>query len=242
MLVKTKGIVFRTVKYAETSVIVEVFTHELGIKSYLIPGVRTQKAKTHASLLQLLSIIDLVAYNRQDRDINRIKEIQQAYVFQSIPFDVKKSAICLFMAEVARKSIREEDPNPDLFQFLEKCILCLDRSGTFNPNIHLWFLLQLTAYLGFLPGGNFSDQQSSFDIREGVFVAPAGLTTECIHLPLSRVMDYFLHCSLEESDAPHLSSTERRLLLKKLLEYYTYHIDHFPAILSHSILAEVLEG
>ena len=35
MIVSTKGIVLRTTKYGESSVIVSVFTRECGLKSYI---------------------------------------------------------------------------------------------------------------------------------------------------------------------------------------------------------------
>ena len=40
MISKTKGIVLRTVKYGETSVVVTIFTELFGLQSYLVNGVR----------------------------------------------------------------------------------------------------------------------------------------------------------------------------------------------------------
>ena len=58
MVHKTKGIVLRTVKYGETSVIVTIMTELFGLQSYLINGVRSQSGKggTKAGLFQPAAI------------------------------------------------------------------------------------------------------------------------------------------------------------------------------------------
>ena len=59
---KSKGIVLRTVKYGETSVIVAIFTEIFGLQSYLVNGVRvaSKKSASKANLFQPSAILDLV--------------------------------------------------------------------------------------------------------------------------------------------------------------------------------------
>ncbi|MBS1655487.1 MAG: recombination protein O N-terminal domain-containing protein, partial [Bacteroidetes bacterium] len=61
---KTKGIVLRTVKYGETSVIVTIYTELFGIQSYLVNGVRvsSKKGSGKANLFQPSAILDMVVY------------------------------------------------------------------------------------------------------------------------------------------------------------------------------------
>ena len=40
---KTKGIILRTIKYGETSIVVTIFTELFGVQTYLVNGIRTQK-------------------------------------------------------------------------------------------------------------------------------------------------------------------------------------------------------
>ena len=40
MLLSTPGLVLHTTPYAETSVVAKVFTRQLGVRSYIIKGVR----------------------------------------------------------------------------------------------------------------------------------------------------------------------------------------------------------
>ena len=57
MLHKTRGIVLHYIKYAETSVIVTIYTESFGRQSYIINGVRSKKAKIKANILQPLFLL-----------------------------------------------------------------------------------------------------------------------------------------------------------------------------------------
>ncbi len=153
---KTKGIVLRTVKYGETSVIVTVFTELFGVQSYLVNGVRTstKKGSGKASLFQPAAILDLVVYHNELKHLNRIKEFKWGFLYQHILSDVQKNAVALFMVELLTKCLKQPEPNPDLFQFTEDCFLYLDKSnGTAMANLPLFFALHLTHFFGFQNDG-----------------------------------------------------------------------------------------
>ena len=117
-MLATRGIIFRVVKYGETSIICDIYTEAIGLKSYIINGVRKKKSRYPASLFQPMYLVDFVAYDNPKRSLNRIKEISSEYVYQSLPFDIAKSAIGIFAIEVIRKSIKEEEANVPLFEFI----------------------------------------------------------------------------------------------------------------------------
>ena len=104
---KTKGIVLKTVKYGETSIIVTIFTELFGIQSYLVNGVRTstKKGTGKANLFQPSAILDLVVYHNDLKHLNRIKEFKWATIYQHILSDVSKNAVALFMVELLTKCL-----------------------------------------------------------------------------------------------------------------------------------------
>lgn len=239
MLIKTRGIVFRNQKFGETSVIVDVYTEEKGLQSYIVHGVRTAKARVHASLLQVMSLVELVSDSRDDKALNHIREIKPAYVFHSIPFDLKKGAIGLFMVEMARKSIREVEENQAMFDFLYNAFMRLDQSEGSVANFHLHFLCELATFLGFQPDGEARPETPWFDLQEGSFVAhpPAhpNYLSEVLSLQLSRL----LSSDAAAATALSLQREERKALLRGLIDYYRLHIEHFPAINSLQVLETV---
>ena len=241
MLIKTRGIIFRAVKYSETSFITDIYTEKKGLRSYIISGVRKKNATTQPSLLQLMTLVDMVAYHRDEKSLTRIKEIKSALVYQSIPFDVTKGAIGLFMIEVARKTISESEENRPLFDFFFDAFSFLDKTEMPFANIHLIYLLQLAVFLGFFPGGMCDEDTPFFDMQEGVFVPKAPGHTWFFDKEESHLFFQLMQLDFENCHNLKLNRESRQNILRQLLLFYRLHIENFPTINSHQVLETVLD-
>lgn len=241
MLFKTRGIIFRSIKYSETSIIADIFTEEKGLRSFIISGVRSKKAKVGASMLQVMNLVEMVAYFREDKDLHRIKEIKAGHVYTSMPFDIVRGAVGLFMIELARKSIKESEENRKLFTFLYEVFRLLDT--TENPvfNLHLSFMIELSGYLGFMPGGEYDEETPIFDLEEGVFVNETPHHIHYLNKQDSALLHQFLNTAIWESHTIKIDRASRKELLNNLLLFYRLHIEDFQKINAHQILEEVLE-
>lgn len=96
MLQKTKGIVLHTLKYNDTSIIVDIYTELSGRASFLVAVPRSRKAAVKSVLFQPLSFIEFEADYRPNATLYRVKEAKSFYPFSSIPYDPYKSAMALF--------------------------------------------------------------------------------------------------------------------------------------------------
>ncbi|MEM1324880.1 MAG: DNA repair protein RecO [Bacteroidota bacterium] len=240
MLIKTRGIVLRSFKYSETSLICEVYTERAGLKKYIVSGVRHKKAKVSANLLQIMSLIELVAYNKEGRDLHRPKEIKPFHLYQKLPFDIVRSSVGMFITEVAQKILREDEENAPIFQFLLNVYLHLDQTTQPVGNIHLYFLAHFTKYLGFVPDGEYNDTTPYFHLEAGTFQAfDAAKST--LNQQLSRYLDLILQSDLQTVHQISIGKAERHSLLNKLLLYYQTHLENLPNISAHHILRDVLE-
>ena len=240
MLLKTRGIIFRSTKYGESSLILEVYTEERGIRKYIVSGVRKARSSTPASKLQLMNLVSLIAYERPGKDLTRLKDVQPARIYTRIPFEVERGTVGLFMLEVARNSIRESEENPALFDYLFDSFAFLDETAGPIVLVHLHFLLGLTAYLGFLPAGAYSEATPLFDLREGQFIAGFPGHTEYLDGPRAALMYRLLHAEREELAAITTTREERGGLLTDLLRYYRHHIEGMREINSLAILRDVM--
>jgi len=121
MIHSTKGIVLRTVKYGDTSMIATIYTELFGIQSYIVNGVRTssKKGPGKANLLQPAAILDLVVYHNDLKNLQRIKEFRWGYLYQHLFFNVLKNSVALFMVELLQKTLKQPEANPDLFHFID---------------------------------------------------------------------------------------------------------------------------
>jgi DNA repair protein RecO (recombination protein O) len=228
MLHKTRGIVLNHIKYGESSIIVHIYTEEFGVQSYIENGVRKQKAKNKIALFQPLTLLDLVVYKKASSSINRLSEIKCRQPYQSIPYQIKKSTIGIFIAEILSNLLRgEEEPNEGMFDFLQESLLFFDKQSTAYNNFHLQFLNDLSVYLG------FSASSASEMLAE---VKP--FYTTRVDVLTEAKLDELLACTL--SDSLSLSGQERRTILQIILQFYQIHSNSLKEIKSLKILHEVL--
>ncbi|MCS6823798.1 MAG: DNA repair protein RecO [Cytophagaceae bacterium] len=223
MLLKTKSIALSYIDYRETSIIAKIYTEKLGLQSYIVNGVRNNKAKFKLALFQPLTLLDMVVYYKQGRNLNRISELKCYYPYRSIPYQQKKITIAFFIGEILSKTLREEVADENLFVFLENAMHMLDNCMTSYENFHLWFLVKLSGHLGFMP-------ESVERVFKDAHVAG---TEEDLHLMAQFMQEeYPIHISIK-NDA-------RRHILKALINYYKWHIPGMNEIHSVNILHEVL--
>ena len=240
---KTKGIVLRSIKYGETSLVVTIFTEMFGIQTYMVNGVRTsKKSSAKANHFQPTAMLDLVVYHNENKSMQRIKEFSWATLYQQLLSDVIKNSIASFMAELIQKCLKQPETNADLYNFCEESFLQLDRANkTVAANFALFFTLHLTHFFGFRMTDNFSTVNMVLDLQEGNFIdhhpthpyfiegKNAELTAQ-----LLKIMQPY------ELEDMKLNRELRRILLLRYLEYYALHISDFGQMKTLVVLHEVL--
>lgn len=237
---KARGIVLNTLKYGESSIIAHILTDVAGRRGYMVQGLGKGKGASRGkgALFQPMFLVEFVGLEDSKMQLDRLKEITLAEPLQSIPFDVRKSTIALFMAEILYKLIREVESNSPLFDFVYDSVVALDgmEEGVFN--FHLWFMVHLSRHLGFYPSGDYSEGMI-FDIEAGSFspIVPSN------GLYINSDNTLLLHCLMECSPCDiaqlQLSRIQRKEFLASLLAYFGYHLDTIHSISSLRILSEV---
>jgi DNA repair protein RecO (recombination protein O) len=239
MLHHTHGIVLHHLKFSETSVIARIYTEKFGLQSYLIKGVRAPKSKIKLALLEHLSLLDMVVYHKESRGLQNIKEIKPARTFLNIYGDIRKSSQALFINELILKSMKEEEANPALFRFFVDNLNQLDTAGIFDPDFHLRFMLAFAGFLGFAPRLNFS-RGCCFNLLDGVFQQTIPPHIHFILPEHAPVFNSLLPSPDNSCAASIIPFAVRKLLLDKLIEFYTLHLPAFGRMKSPEILHEVL--
>ena len=239
MLYKTRGIVIHTIKYSDTSVIAKIYTEKFGLRSYMIRGVRSKKAKIRTAQLQHLNLLNLVVYEKGNDGLQNLKEIEVAYQFNSIPFNVIKGSVILFLNEVLYKSLHEEVANQNLFNYLFDALVQFDKTEQAFQDFHLLFLVGLSKYLGFYPRNNYSTQNKLFDLQEGFFISKKPLHPNFLESDLAAKLNQVLE-SKDLTANIFENTKDRNLFMEELLSFYRLHIPVFGEIKSHGVLHEVL--
>jgi DNA repair protein RecO (recombination protein O) len=233
MLVKTRAIVLHYVKYSESSIIACLYTEKFGRQSYMINAVRTRRPVFPASFFLPLTLLEVDVYFRPGRELQRAKEITCILHFQTIPFQVIKSTIALFIAELLYKTLKEEEANPTLFDFLIHAIQLLDIKEEGIPNYHLVFLLDYMKFLGIYP---FQSDRKGYHEDQSVFILPPETGAG-----EKKGFEQLIHSSLAELGKIKLTNKTRSFLLDRIMEFYSVHLDHITGIRSLQVLKEVFQ-
>ena len=210
MLYKTRGIALSYIKYKESSIIARIFTESFGMQSYIINGIRSKNSKTKIALFQPLTLLDLVVYHNKKKDIHRISEIKCNANFHSIPYDIRKTSIALFLNEMLNKVLIDEGENENLFEFLHSSFQFFDVIQTDFENFHVQFLIQLSRYLGIYPVSAVSmlKEIGHSKVNDKIFV---------------EQIDFFIQSGFDQHIK--LNKVIRNEILMVVINYYRFHFD-----------------
>lgn len=241
MLHATKGIVLRTIKYGETSIVVSIFTELFGVQSYLVNGVRTdRKSAGKANIYQPTTLLDLVVYHSPNKNLQRIKEARVNYIYRDLQSHIVKNTIAVYISELIHKTISEPESNPELFEFFEQSFLFIDQHQEAElANFPISFTLQLANHLGFGIHNVWSNDQHVFDMQNGQFTQKAGLTSfHFIEGELAEQLSLIANSSVVLNST--LNQQKRKELLAISIQYLRLHIPHLSELRSVDVLHEVL--
>jgi DNA repair protein RecO (recombination protein O) len=241
---KTKGIVLRTVKYGETSVIASVYTELFGVQSYIVKGVRqsSKKSQGKAGYFQAGAILEMEVYHNDLKNLQFIKDFQWDYLYASVFFDVVKNAVAMYMIELLQHSMKQPEANPELFYMIEESLKQLDKGNdALVANLPLYFTLHLGTELGFQLQGTFSDATPVLDLVEGQFTGQHPSHQHYIDGELAKTTSSINAISFyTELEQVKLSRNIRRQLLEAYQTYIALHVQDFGEMRSWKVLQEIL--
>ncbi|MGJ7030673.1 DNA repair protein RecO [Niabella hirudinis] len=248
ILHKVRGVVLKTSKYGETSLIVTVYTDKLGLQSYLVNGVRSggKKSGNKAVFFQPAALLDMVVYHNELRTLNRIREFKFAVIYQQLFSNVLKNGVALFMIELLHKTLRQPEANDDLFGFLEDGLLALDEAGaTVTANFPVFFAVHLCSILGFSPGVPPAKMMDAphllLDLQSGEF-----RDTPPDHYHYADTEAALLIIELLQTRQPvelqrlQISSLKRNRVLDLMEIYYSLHLPEFGKLRTLPVLRAIM--
>lgn len=231
---KSQGVVFKSIKYSETSLILDIYSKDIGIHSYIVSGVRKSKSKL-SNIFIPGNIIDYIAY-ASDEKLSRIKEGQLAYRYNTLQLNIIKSSIAIYYIDLARSVIKERESNFELYNFICNSLKELDQRIKIDPNAAIKFSTNLAKFLGFGIYNNYSSTLPYFDLSTGQFIAEMTNHSQVLNIELSLAL---ASCLSEDLDQ-HLSKDLRNKTLDSVIKYYKTHISGFSDLKSLSVLRKIL--
>jgi DNA repair protein RecO (recombination protein O) len=246
MLHKTKGLVLRSVKYGETSLVVTVFTEMFGLQSYMVNGVRSSSPKNpyRGNFFQPATLLDLVVYHNERQALQRIREFRWSYIYQDVYRNIHKNTVAMFITELLQKCLKQPEPNPDLFAFVEDVMVHLDKgSPAVTANMPLYYLIHQAHFFGFMIQDSYSGEEQVLDLQEGRFLSERPSHPFFVEGRLSELSAQLLR-SLHPDELEQLQLTreQRKWLTDAFISFYTFHLPEFGQMRSLPVLHALYDG
>ena len=233
-----QAIVLNPVKYGETSLILHAYTQQFGLRSFVVKGVRSAKRNKSVSMgmFQPLTQLEIIASTPKRSGLSVLKSAKITQPYATISIDIAKSSVCLFLAEVLRSALKEEEQNTPLYSFLANALVWID-THDHVANAHIFILIQLTKYLGFYPDIS-AIELPYFDIQNGHFCSYAQ-SNESLQGNEVVLFKTFLGTKFDALESILATAEERRGILELLMRYYQLHLQSFGMPKSLEVLYEV---
>lgn len=241
MLIKSKAIVIKCVKYGEQKLIVDMYTEQLGRITTAVKISHSKKSKMRNMFFRPLTMLMIETDYRERMQMQRLNDVQMYMPWTSIQFDPMKMTVGMFLAEVLCYAVRQEQSDSMLFRFIEQSMQWLDTTEQNISNFHIVFLLHLTGILGFMPAHEDYTPHTIFDLRTGELAEHAPLHSDFLKETDTERMFQIMRITYANMHLFKMTRAERKRCLDTILYYYRLHLPAFPELKSLAVMNEIFD-
>lgn len=227
-MLKTNGIVIKSIKYGESSLILEILTEQSGILPMIVSGVRSVK-KYNASIYHPLQQLSIVHYPTKGESLARIKEAKLQVHYNNLLSHVPITSLGNFMIECVQKVAKELDISSHFYHFTKEGLDFIDNFPSRAGNYHLYFLIELASLIGYELNNNYlEDRLNYFDLTTGGFTSMSiGIEGYSPDESISRNLSKLIGKDWATIESFSFSRNEKYDLIDLLILYFQYHITGF---------------
>ena len=236
MDIKTKAIVLRSLKYGESSLIVDLLTESQGRLSFMVHVSKSPKAKFRTFLFQPMTILEINFRYRERAGLQHLTDVRIATSLYGVASNPVKTTVMLFLAEFLYYVTRDEQLNSPLFVYIESSLLWYDSAKTDYANFHLVFMMRLSRFVGFFPNLDDYVPGEYFDLREGRFTAVAPLHKNFLQPAEASVINTLMRMNYESMHLFRMNHDDRNHITETILVYYRLHVPSMPELHSFEVL------
>ena len=239
IMTRTRAIVLRTVKYGDSSLVVDMLTEAMGRMSFMVRLSASRKGKMRKQLFQPLHIVEIDFDYRSSASLQRISDIRIATPLVSLPLDPYKLSIALFVAEFVCYATRGEQANEPLYKYVENSISWLDGvKGSFS-NFHLVFMIRVSRFIGFLPNTEDYREGDYFDMQNGCFCQSVPPHSHYLAPLDASKIGMLMRLGYNTMHLCAMTRDDRNRCTEVILDYYRLHVPGFPELKSYPVLKQL---
>jgi len=146
---KCEALVLRRIDYSETSLVLTLFTREVGLLRGIAKGAKRSKSLFDAGLEPFVRCV-VVYLERESRKLSILTEAAIVETFPGVRESLARMNAAWMAVELVAAVSEEGDPQPRLYQLLVSALRILSETDAVQPLV-LAFILQVLALAGFAP-------------------------------------------------------------------------------------------
>jgi len=219
-IIKTQGIVLKTIKYGDNSLIAHIFTESHGRLSFFCKGALKKKNKLK-NLLFPFSILKIEFSFAQNKSLQYFKEINLNYPPIDFFSMTEKLPVVFLLSELFEKTIKPDDTNTIIYNFIYHLVYEFQDMQMMQ---NTWFIQILVMYLqllGIVPEVDDTAFFFNLDAPEFTRIKPEN----------SMFFDknetkYFIQLlnNKNREKLPEIPKEKRLPMIEKILRYYQIHL------------------
>lgn len=236
MITEVEAIVLSRLPYSETSHILNIYTKEEGRMSvFLRNGGKRQTAKM--AQMHPLALTHLVL--SVSAGMPSVRSHEASIPLNDLPFNPIKSSLAMFLAEVLSYVLKERCGDEQLFEFLKANISLLDNTDDHLANFHIYMLIHLTRFLGFMP--NLDGDGGYIDLQEGILTDRPPFHGWYTEPSITTVWKQIVGNDYQTISTLSLSREMRKEVLENLVRYYQIQVADMPVLKSLGVLQQLFD-
>ena len=232
MIYSTKSIVLSSVYYGESQRIFKCLTEKEGVVGFIVST--SKRSKVLKSRFSILSGCD-ITYKKSS---SLLRITCADCLFSFLEKDPKTMSIIFFLGEVLNYILREGVGDESMFEYIFNSLQEFSKKDVVNTSFHLYFLIDLTRYLGLYPNEEKMDKKF-FDLKGGIFTNQT-LNEHTLDEKSTNLIKSLLVSNFERSKNKY-TLVEKRHLTQLILKYYSIHLGKWKKIQSLNVLHTIFE-
>ncbi len=255
MIVKTEGVILKSMDFRDSSRILTVYTRDFGRQSLLAKGVRGGRSRM-GGVTRPLQYVSLVYYRSEHRDLQLLSQCDLVRPWNGLTESLEAMGAAMAICELLTLVVQGEEGHPPLFELLVRCLDAVNTATNNWGNAFSVFEIRVLGLLGFRPEfrvcggcGRALDEgdegrmlvdahQGSIrcgdcvvGAHEGEALSPAA---HRVLLRFQEISDIGAACRIT------LSGPLRNEVGGILARYLQYHVEGFRALRSQAVFSQLL--
>lgn len=231
-----QAVILKSIGYTENQKIVHVYSREKGFLSLITPS---SVFKRKSNIVHLMQVVEIEYFENEKGNLHRLQTISPVINTPDLYFDIFKMNIIQLWGEVLFLTLRNEDKDECLFDYLIRSIDYLNSTQSDTGNFNLFFLYRLPSLIGFRINADTWQEGYVFNIGNGGFYPPTSEISNVSGPNTAKIIYTLCSCRPEDLKNIPLNRQSRNILLDIILLFFSIHLNIDFNIKSIQVIREV---